>query len=335
MNLPDPSSDRRRLALIGLAFWSFAVAIWLALLAPRMAPVRHGTAEDFWEIACGIELAPPNHEWGGRVLYDEGGWVVYDRSHLHGSDAFYVSKEEAAARLDDALVEVEKVRQSGLRSLSVEAVEKWQADGGRASGDLEKLIEDIQEAWRRRHIEKRPDLLPYYVDDEQSLAERWGRMKTYWAAIAFEWLFFTGLAAIALRPWARSLGPLGWGMPFALLPPLFMLPAYLGYSTFTFTSAGRSGGVLYPWLHSYGTIRLHRVIGVRMSEADHWILGHLAQLLEPISAPIGSPMALSGLGMPGPTEAVIFGLVLGGAVGGCRWTLLRRRIGALPSPNPS
>jgi len=272
---------------------------------------------------------------GGHVLYDESGWLVYDRNHLHGSDAFYVSTKEAAGRLRDALAAVEKVRESGLRSPAVEAVEKWKADGGRASGDLKRLVKEIQEAWRRRHIEKRPDLLPYYVDDEQSLAERWGRMKTYWAAIAFEWLFFIGLAAIALRPWARSLGPLGWGTHFALLPPLFMLPTYLGYSTFSFTSAGPSGGVLYPWLHSYGTIRLHRVIGARMSEADHWVLDHLPQLLEPISAPIGSPMALSGLGMPGPTEAVIFGLVLGASVGGCRWALLRRRIGALPLSNPS
>jgi hypothetical protein len=92
----------------------------------------------------------------------------------------------------------------------------------------------------------------------------------------------------------------------AALPILFLLPTYLGYATYSFTSAGPSGGVLYPFL--LGNIR-----GGSVTTFDRWLLVHTPRLLEPLSTPIGSPLALTGMGMPGPTSAVVAGVLIGGA----------------------
>jgi len=101
----------------------------------------------------------------------------------------------------------------------------------------------------------------------------------------------------------RDRGWRSWAIHLGLLPMLFLLPVYLGYATFSFTSAGPSGGVLYPWL-------LSGFFGGRCNEWDRQILSHLPKILEPLSAPIGMPLSLSGMGMPGPTTMVIAGLVI-------------------------
>jgi hypothetical protein len=43
---------------------------------------------------------------------------------------------------------------------------------------------------------------------------------------------------------------------------------------------------------------------------DREIPAYTPQILEPLSAPIGMPMVISGRGMPGPTTMIIVGMVL-------------------------
>jgi hypothetical protein len=94
-----------------------------------------------------------------------------------------------------------------------------------------------------------------------------------------------------------------WAIHLGLLPILFMVPFYLGYAAFTFSSYGPSGGVLYPWL----LIALPRG---ECNKLDSQILEHTPQILEPLAAPVGTRNALSWKAFPGPTTMVIAGLVI-------------------------
>src|SRR5439155_6303289 len=132
---------------------------------------------------------------------------------------------------------------------------------------------------------------------------RWARSKWYWANVTFEWLFFSGLVLFAVWPLLYGKSWWRWAVHLGFLPMLFMLPVYLGYATYSFTSAGPSGGVLYPWL-------LSGFFGGRCNELDRQILAHLPRILEPLSAPIGMALSLSGMGMPGPTTMVIACLLI-------------------------
>ena len=138
----------------------------------------------------------------------------------------------------------------------------------------------------------------------EAFYERWHRAKWYWANLFFEWVFLSGLVLLLLWPVLNRVGAARWAAHYAAAPILFMLPVYLGYATFTFTSAGPSGGVLYPFLIS-------RIHGGTFTRFDEQILPFVPQILEPLSTPIGPPMALTGMGMPGPVTMVSAGLLLG------------------------
>jgi hypothetical protein len=104
----------------------------------------------------------------------------------------------------------------------------------------------------------------------------------------------------------------GWksyAVHLGTLPILFMLPAYLGYATLSFSSRGPCGGVLYPWL----------IFGLRQTGScnglDREILSHVPQLLEPLSSEIPIPLMgnMSDIiwsAMPGPTIMAIAGLII-------------------------
>jgi hypothetical protein len=65
--------------------------------------------------------------------------------------------------------------------------------------------------------------------------------------------------------------------------------------------------------------------GGSVTAMDSWMLRHIPQILEPLSTSIGSPLALSGMGMPGPTSALLAGAVAGGAMFAIVWGFRQRR----------
>src|SRR5438876_364621 len=94
----------------------------------------------------------------------------------------------------------------------------------------------------------------------------------------------------------------GW-----LLPILFFLPYWLGYAQLTFTSAGPSSGVLYPWL-------LVWFRGLPWTSLDTTIVRSLPQILEPLSQTPGPMLSLTFFGGVGPVAATVMGVILGLAV---------------------
>ena len=284
---------------------SLLSAVGIAVLAPRMAPVRLGNSREFWKIATGVSLSPEVHEgWGGDAYFIDETWAAYDASHLHGSDIYRVSRSEVTADFDAIVSALEQKVRSGENTLVLKAYVQWRDDKSKPR-DGPSLVEHIKREINRKVSKEGIDLLAYRVANEQQFWQRWQRADWYWASIVFEWAFFTGLAVFCLWPAIQNRSPLRWAIHVALLPFLFLLPVYLGYATYSFTSAGPSGGILYPFFlmfcrHGSSTV------------ADRWVLRRIPHLLEPLSTPIGSPTVLTGMGMPGPSY-VIFGGVLAGA----------------------
>lgn len=93
-------------------------------------------------------------------------------------------------------------------------------------------------------------------------------------------------------------------MHLGLVPILLLLPWYLGYVPWVFTSAFPSGGILYPWL-------VIHFRGFPWTEVDSFILRHSPKILEPFSQSSGPPLAISGRGAFGPVAAFWIGLALG------------------------
>jgi hypothetical protein len=285
------------------AFAAVAVGVSLIVLGPSMAPLKRGSVEHFWKCACGVDLASDKDTSVGDAYLVDDKWAAYEISNLHGSKIYFVSADDAISRFDAVVTLLRAAKQRGEESKFVEGLVAWDHSVERPR-TAQSLLDEIKAASRKAYAAKDIDLLVYSITSEQQFWQRWRRADWYWANFAFEWAGLSGLALFAVWTGIRRKSPLRLALHAALLPLLFLLPTYLGYATFSFTSAGPSGGIVYPYL-------LWWARGGSVNSFDRWLLERLPQVLEPISTPIGSPMALTGMGLPGPTSALIAGIVVG------------------------
>jgi hypothetical protein len=291
-----------------VALFSVLIAVALARLAPRMAPIKRGSAEEFWEQACHFQPREAVLGGHGHVYPLREGWFVYDIQHMHGSDLYCVPEEEVEAVLDQV---TEKLRLAEGNPTIYEharvGFEKWLHYPDHFHQNADTLVAEIRRAHFDHYKKDDPGLFSYLESEEWSTRIRWHQSKWYWSNIAFEWLFLSGLVLFAAWPFLWDKCWWSWAIHWGLIPMLFMLPVFLGYARLSFTSAGPTGGVIYPWL-------LFICHGGSCNDLDGQILAYTPQVLAPLSAPIGSALSLSGRGMPGPTTMVIAGLVIASLV---------------------
>lgn len=280
-----------------------------------MAPTHPGNSRDFWKIATGVQLSPNvDDNLFGKAYFVDDTWAAYEVSYIHGSDIYRVSCVDVLADLRAVVSLLEQKVQTGEESPVTRAYIKWRNKNKSRGGtplleeiNLERnreLIKEIKAGSDPDLVEEDIHLLKYRVAQEQEFWQRWERANWYWANGVFEWGFLSVLAIFSVWPVIRGRSALRWASHAAALPFLFLLPAYIGYATYTFTSAGPCGGILYPYLLLYCR-------GGSVNSADRWLLGRLPQILEPLSTPIGRPMALTGMGMPGPTQILLAGAIVG------------------------
>jgi hypothetical protein len=292
--------------------WSFVgavslmVAVMLAILGPRMAPVQTGSPEVFWKLASGVDLREKTHPTGGYAYFPDDGWAAYSLSHMHGSDLFRVREDEVLSHFESVKSALQAAADRNDDTPYVRGYNAWQARD-RQYLTPARLLNELQRAQRESLAASDANSLTFAVIEEQYFWERWQRLSWYWANFVFEWAFLTGLALLIAWPGIHRLSHFRWAVHAGFFPLLFMSPIYLGYATYSLTSAGPSGGILYPYL-------LRVTFGGRCNELDRWLLAHTPQVLEPLSSPIGGWVALSGRGMLGPTSAIYYGLLVAVAV---------------------
>ncbi|MDB5344533.1 MAG: hypothetical protein JWP89_2910 [Schlesneria sp.] len=296
----------RVVSLIGIVvIASLAIAISLATLGPSMNPIRRGTSDDFWLIGANVKLTPNiDTVWGGDAYVIDETWAAYDENHMHGSHVYGVPLSEVNADLGVVVQKLEEDRRNEKNKVSVKGYLSWK-ELPQDRRDVRRLITSIARERKLRTAESDIDTVAFIGANEQLFQRRWRQADWYWADFVFEWIFLSGLVLFALWPGIRRFSSVGWGLHVACLPFLFRLPVYLGYAVMTLTSAGPSGGVLYPYL-------LLMFRGGSCTSFDERLLKYTPQILEPLSAPIGSPMALTGFGFLGPTSAIFHGLCYGG-----------------------
>jgi len=300
---------------------SVASAIGIARLARPMAPIHRGNSHQFWNCACGVVLSSEaDSDWGGDAYFVDDVWAAYEMFHMHGGRVFCVPLLEVSSDFDAVVDKLQKQYELEKRHDAIKGYVRWR-DDAKLPRDGQTLLKCIQREYLRSRVERGIASVEFSVQNEQLFWQRWQRADWYWASIVFEWMFLSGLALFAMWPGIRNRSVVRWAIHIAFLPFLFLTPAYLGYATFSFTSAGPSGGILYPYLLMF-------LRNGSMTEFDGKVLRYIPRILEPLSAPIGSPMALTFLGMPGPTSVISAGVICGVALlaiqYGVRWRVRRQ-----------
>ena len=105
-------------------------------------------------------------------------------------------------------------------------------------------------------------------------------------------------------PGIRNKSIIAWSIHICLIPMLLLLPYYLGYCSWTFTSYGPGGGAVYPYLVSY-------FYWIPWLDIDTFIIRNTPQFLYHLSGPHGPIISLSGGRKAGPVFTLSLGLSIG------------------------
>lgn len=297
----------QRTAKVFVVAVSVVSAISLAVLKPRMAPIKEGNPTQFWRNASGVELGPDIIEpWAMDAHLVDREWVAYELGGLHGTQIYRVAFKDILPQFNSVIESLQRDLENGKKSSFVQGYAKWRELRFVDDSDLhlraQTLIRHQREALRE--VLKAAGIESSFHQNEQVFLMRWQRAKWYWANAAFEWVLFTSLAYFIAWPVWRGRSPIRWAAHAVLLPTLFLLPANLGYCATTFTTIGPSGGIVYPFL-------LWPLRGSDGNAFDGWVTERLPQILEPLSVSTGTWTAISGLGRPGPTFAIVAGFLWG------------------------
>src|SRR5437016_4387921 len=104
---------------------SLLIAFGLARLAPQMASIKRGNAEQLWEQAC--HFSPWEQSLGGRghVYKPREGWFVYNLQYMHHSDLCRVPEAEVVASLDQVVAKLRSGENPYIYPYAHAGFEKW------------------------------------------------------------------------------------------------------------------------------------------------------------------------------------------------------------------
>lgn len=291
--------------LLGLTL--LAVNGGLAMFARRMYPVKRCTGADFWRAVCGVNVGTngkddPDGGFGGMLHPRRDGLCIYGEMGFHEEFLHSVPEAEALALFPKVRKELDRqLAQRQAPTTALHAYREWTAhtaDTSDAWGLLDQIRAQRIEQWRRQDA----SMYRYVLQDERAFDARWEHIRRYPLNVAFEFIFLNALVVFAFWPWLRDLNAWRGIAHIASLPILLLLPCFLGYASWSFTSIGPSGGVLYPWL-----IVWFRAIQVNMGMShvvDRIIWTYVPKPLGWLSQPTGPWLSISG-GAGGVAVAVI------------------------------
>lgn len=306
------------------------VAVGLALLARPMFPFRDGNSTDFWLAASRVKLEPESGADGGGFYPPGDGWVVYYLAYpgmipLHGEVRYRVRLRDVVGDFDQVIERLNAAPEGSLRPYIAQAHKAWLARNLK-DRDALTFLDEVHEAVLADYRETMPQLLDFHLGQEDYFSEQWERSKFYLLNLAFEFLFFNSLILFAFWPWLFNRRPWCWGVHVGLLPVMLLAPWFLGYASWTFTSVGPQGGVLYPWV-----IIPLTGLPVPWTSFDEYVVDSLPRILDPLNQLFSQPISCTGMGAPSPLFLLGLGCVFGLIAFGLRLGYLRCcRRGAVP-----
>jgi hypothetical protein len=285
------------------------MGLGLMRLAPIMSPVKNGDAGTFWLRVTKVDVGAKMSDSLGSFYHPRDGWFIYYDSGFHGQFLYRVEESEVRALFPKVIEKLRNAPAGRLREDVDRGFQDWLRTGG-GPDDVMGFLEKMQDARFQRMQGPGRSVADHIRERESELDERWARYARYSWNQAFEFAFLSALIVFAVWPWFRGPGRICWGIHLGLLPTLLFLPYWLGYAQYSLTSAGPSGGVLYPWL----IIWLSPLRDLPWAAADGAIVQWFPRPLEPLSQTLGPMWSLSRFGTVGPVSTMTLGVVIFAAV---------------------
>lgn len=300
----------------------FAFALLSITIAQRNAAFKIGSAAEWFEYACGIEL---NSYPGSNRIASSGaiypkieGWHIYAYNTHHERIFFKISEDKLMENMPEAMTLINH------EISSMKVPHQWQ----KYDPNMQKrLIEDKLSIKNRRRTvcfeaagtgktnnQKLTSIGKARVAKDKESQEkallRWQRGQALWLTCVFEIAFLWCWWIFTLWPYFSSNSKLGWFFHLGASPLLLMLPHYLGFAPLLFTH-GPSGA--YAYSASVILFTLPFTIPVMLLKPawlyemiDRHILAIFPKPLGAISQGPSSPLAVSFWGYVSPTVLLIY-----------------------------
>ena len=306
----------RRLLIV--APFPLLLGLVVARPDPAQLPIRPGTSEGFWTAATGIRekntLGGPS--W--NIVQPVDGWFLYASRNMHGSNFFRVPQAAVLANCPSTVTDLSREGRF-VPEWSSEAFSNWEKTDLERK-DAHALLDHLSTARLGWWIKNRPEYLAV-VQEDFDLGIAAQRMGQFRLVQLMEWGYLSSVVLFAAWPWIGNRSKWCWAIHAGLLPLLLLLPYYLGYCTWTYTSAGAGGGVLYPAI-------LDALKPFPWTALDTAVVGCIPQVLAPLAGPLGPMMSISGARHAGPLAALCLGAALGAIVLGLHSSLFRQMLKA-------
>ncbi|MFH1732791.1 MAG: hypothetical protein ABIF82_14225 [Planctomycetota bacterium] len=297
------------------------IAISLAILTPVMAPVKKGTPVEFWYYTTRVQLGDGRFMGTGGVYEPRSGVFIYFEQLYTGQRLYKVPASEVLPYFPEVLRRLSEASAvDDLPPRVLNGYKTWM-DAGQQGG-VAGLTRAIRAA-KFRELDRQPsEWWPHDVPSEERVfEERWRHTRRYWINVLFEFLYLSGFVLFCVFLFRRRASPKTTALRWALLPVVLYLPYLFGYCRLA-PDHWPWSGVLYPWIIR-GAARIPWW-GWFGTAIDFAILGHVPQILAPISQPPG-PMISLLADILSPTSVVMTGVVLGAVAGAI--SAVKARIG--------
>jgi hypothetical protein len=284
------------------------VALGLNWASSTTRLFQPGTVEEFWQHASDGMVYPPREHW--FVYYDQG---------FHGQFFYRVERRTVEDSTRAAVATLGAERASLKRFNYTRELDTWLAlDPAQRTPD--ELVSLVRAGTAARLRSRDPSIYEYHLASEQRFEVLWREDEFFPEREALELAFFTVVVTFALWPWLRARSALRYFLHVSVTPPLLFLPYWLGYASLTFTSAGPSGGALYPLAIFWAGLSLRRFF----TPLDEWFFRTVPPLLAPLSQSRGEMISLTG-GAVGPVAVLVAGYLVGSIVWAIVWSRTRWR----------
>jgi hypothetical protein len=279
---PPSTAKRRRwrslwvLAIV--AILSCGIAVALARLAPEAAPVRAGSAQDYWSVVCGEKRYPPGVMAYWTAYATPRDAFLYEDCTLESTVLYEAPAADVRSQFEEVVARLEEPN-AAFRPYVLDGFKTWQAGLRDSSRTPESLVKAIDESCFAKLKAEHPDAYYYHQHVRKEIDERRLRANWFWAAIVFEWAYLTGFLLWLSWPIIRNGGRVRWAVHVGAAPLLLYLPLYFDYAPYLYTSIEPSGGIVYPWLVGW----FRGLPGWPLGALDTWLLRHMPPLLESLS----------------------------------------------------
>jgi len=211
-------------------------------------PIPVGTAANFWEFSCGVELDSFDGYFpytNSRGIYpNRGDWYLYFYTEHHGRHIFKIEKEKLLSTVDELYVLLDK-QVTESRQERTDKNDLAEKNQNRVRCNALRLLVNSNNDYFLDSLVSAVREDPNTAQDLESVNVQLERAAIFWKSIVFEciflpfWWIYTFHGGFLGKYFGSRL------IRLASSPLLLLVPHFMGYSPYLFSSGG-SGGVLYP-----------------------------------------------------------------------------------------